>query len=103
MPRALTQLPREDHRLIEKRSCKRRDNNEPPNYQNVSFSPSWAACFFDWSQSHCLSLRYNDVSSCFLVCADSDPMASGWLSALIGYGGRFTARIVFEETKKSSS
>jgi hypothetical protein len=24
-------------------------------------------------------------------------------SALIGYGGRFTARIVFEETKKSSS
>src|SRR6266550_6589815 len=68
MRRALTQLLREDHRLIEKRSCKRRDSNEPPNYQNVSFSLSSAACFFDRSQSHRLSLRYNDVSSCFLVC-----------------------------------
>src|SRR4030095_14761341 len=76
MPRALTQLLPEDHRLIEKRSCKRRDSNEPPNYRNVSFSLSSAACFFDRSQSHRLSLRYNDVSSCFLVCADNDPMAS---------------------------
>src|SRR6266576_2622812 len=46
----------EDHRLIEKRSCKRRDSNERPNYQNVSFSLSSAASFFDWSQFHCFSL-----------------------------------------------
>src|SRR5467141_1580244 len=53
---ALTQLLPEDHRLIEKRSCKRRDSNERPNYQNVSFSLSSAASFFGWSQSHCFSL-----------------------------------------------
>src|SRR6266403_889102 len=56
MRRALTQLLPEDHRSIEKRSCKRRDSNERPNYQNVSFSLSSAASFFDWSQSHCFSL-----------------------------------------------
>src|SRR6266498_5518495 len=56
MRHALTQLLPEDHRSIEKRSCKRRDSNERPNYQNVSLSLSSAASFFDWSQSHCLSL-----------------------------------------------
>src|SRR6266566_5186639 len=56
MRRALTQLLPEDHRSIEKRSCKRRDSNERPNYQNVSFSLSSAASFFDWPQSHCFSL-----------------------------------------------
>jgi hypothetical protein len=57
MRRALTQLLREDHRSIETRSCKRRDNNELPTYRNVSFSLLSAASFFDWSQSHCLSLH----------------------------------------------
>src|SRR6266566_3496385 len=57
MRRALTQLLPEDHRSIEKRSCKRRDSNERPNYQNVSFSLSSAASFFDWSQPDCLSLH----------------------------------------------
>src|SRR6266487_487425 len=56
MRRALTQLLPEDHRSIEKRSYKRRDSNERPNYQNVSFSLLSAASFFDWSQPHCLSL-----------------------------------------------
>src|SRR6266540_2924915 len=57
----------------------------------VSFSLLSAAFFFDLSQWHCLSLHvlpgacwpvrfcrvvYNDVSSCFLVCADNDPMPS---------------------------
>src|SRR5467141_3414528 len=56
MHRALTPLLPEDHRSIEKRSCKRRDSNERPNYQNVSFSLSSTASFFDWSQSHCFSL-----------------------------------------------
>src|SRR6266566_9059455 len=57
MRRALTQLLPEDHRSIETRSCKRRDSNELPDYQNVSFSLSSAASFFDWSQSHRLSLH----------------------------------------------
>jgi hypothetical protein len=56
MRRALTPLLPEDHRSIERRSCKRRDSNERPNYQNVSFSLSSAASFFEWSQSHCFSL-----------------------------------------------
>src|SRR6266536_1091912 len=56
MRHALTQLLPEDRRSIEKRSCKRRDSNERPNYQNVSLLLSSAASFFDWSQSHCLSL-----------------------------------------------
>src|SRR5438132_4837576 len=56
MRRALTQLLPGDHRSIEKRSCKRRDSNERPNYQNVSFSLSSAASFFDWPQSRCFSL-----------------------------------------------
>src|SRR6266566_804902 len=37
----------EDHPSIEKRSCKRRDNNERPKYQNVRVSFSSAAFFFD--------------------------------------------------------
>src|SRR4030095_13554217 len=42
MPHALTKLLLEDHRSVEKRSCKWRDNNERPKYQNVrvSFSSS---------------------------------------------------------------
>src|SRR6266566_794125 len=56
MRRALTQLLPEDHRSIEKRSCKRRDSNERPNYQNVSFSLSSAASFFEWSQMVDVSL-----------------------------------------------
>jgi hypothetical protein len=47
MPRALTQLLPEDHRSIEKRSCKRRDNNERPKYQNVRVSFSSVSFFFD--------------------------------------------------------
>src|SRR4030095_8509776 len=103
MPRALTQLLPEDHRSIEKRSCKRRDSNERPIYQNVSFSFSWTVSFLGWSQSHWLSLHVlpggprnrcvcsgsqpacvparagrvlYDISFCFLVCADNDPMPS---------------------------
>src|SRR6266513_880810 len=57
MRRALTRLLLEDHRSIAKRSCKRRDSNEQLNYQNVRFSLSSVAFFFDWSQSHCLSLH----------------------------------------------
>src|SRR6266567_4772490 len=91
MRHALTSLLPGDHLSIEKRNCKRRDSNERPICQNVSFSLSSAAFFFDWSQWHCLSLHvlpgacwpvrfcrvvYNDVSSCFLVCADNDPMPS---------------------------
>src|SRR4029453_17818117 len=38
MRRALTKLLLEDHRSVEKRSCKRRDNNERPKYQNVRVS-----------------------------------------------------------------
>src|SRR5206468_3588942 len=104
MRRALTKLLSEDHRSIEKRRRKRRDSNERPNYQNVSFLLSSAVCSFDWSQPHCLSLHvlpkaprnrrvcsrsqpacwparpcqvlYNDFSSCVLVCADNDPMPS---------------------------
>src|SRR6266478_8869703 len=53
---ALTQLLPEDHRSIEKRSCKQRDSNERPNYQNVSFSLSSAASFFEWSQMVDVSL-----------------------------------------------
>src|SRR6266571_49323 len=56
MRRALTQLLPEDHRSIEKRSCKRRDSNERPNYQNVSFSLSSSASFFEWSQMVDVSL-----------------------------------------------
>src|SRR6266566_2783452 len=47
MRHALTQLLPEDHRSIEKRSCKRRDNNERPEYQNVRVSFSSAAFSFD--------------------------------------------------------
>src|SRR6266487_2762602 len=56
MRRALTKLLREGHRSIEKRSCKQRDSNERPNYQNVSFSLSSAASFFEWSQMVDVSL-----------------------------------------------
>jgi hypothetical protein len=38
MRRALTKLLPEDHPSIEKRSSKRRDNNERPKYQNVRLS-----------------------------------------------------------------
>src|SRR5437870_11840655 len=107
MRRALTQLLPEDHRSIEKRRRKRRDSNERPNYQNVSFLLSSAVCSFDWSQPHCLFLLvlpeaqrnqrvrslselacwpvrpcqdlYNDFSSCFLVCAIHDPTLSARL------------------------
>jgi len=37
----------DDHRSVEKRCCKRRDNNERPNNQNVRVSFSSAAFFFD--------------------------------------------------------
>jgi hypothetical protein len=47
MRRTLTKLLSEDHPLIEKRSCKRRDNNERPRYQNVCVSFSSAALSFD--------------------------------------------------------
>src|SRR4029453_18813584 len=47
MRRALTKLLLEDHRSVEKRSCKRRDNNERPKYQNVRVSFSSAALSFD--------------------------------------------------------
>jgi hypothetical protein len=47
MRRTLTKLLSEDHPLIEKRSCKRRDNNERPKYQNVRVSFSSAALSFD--------------------------------------------------------
>jgi hypothetical protein len=47
MRRALTKLLPEDHPSIEKRSCKRRDNNERPKYQNVRVSFSSAAFSFD--------------------------------------------------------
>src|SRR5437773_8434449 len=57
MRRALIRLLLEDHRSIAKRSCKRRDSNERPSYQNVRFLLSLVAFFFDWSQSHCLSLH----------------------------------------------
>src|SRR6266480_4810921 len=56
MRRASTKLLPEDRRSIEQRSCKRRDSNERPNYQNVSFSLSSAASFFDWSQMVDVSL-----------------------------------------------
>ena len=35
MPRVLTTLLPEDHRSVEKQSCKRQDNNGRPKYQNV--------------------------------------------------------------------
>src|SRR6266480_7426685 len=46
MRRALTKPLLEDHPSVEKRSCKRRDNNERPKYQNVrvSFSSNLSAC-----------------------------------------------------------
>src|SRR6266496_2353991 len=47
MRRALTKLLPEDHPSIEKRSCKRRDSNERPKYQNVRVSFSSAAFSFD--------------------------------------------------------
>jgi hypothetical protein len=46
MRRALTQLLPEDHQSIEKQSCKRRDSNERPSYQNVRVSFSSAAFLF---------------------------------------------------------
>jgi hypothetical protein len=62
MSRALTKLLPEDHPSIEKRSCKRRDNNERPKYQNVRVSFSSAAFFFDsvlavGPAAHCRSGR----------------------------------------------
>jgi hypothetical protein len=44
MPRALTKLLPEDHRSVEKQSCKRQDNNGRPKYQNVCIS-FWSAVF----------------------------------------------------------
>jgi|SRR5919106_3014735 hypothetical protein len=46
MRRALTKLLPEDHQSLETRSCKRRNNNERPSYQNVRGSFSSAAFFF---------------------------------------------------------
>ena len=45
MRRASAQLLAADRRSIEKRSCKRPDNNERPNYQNVRFWLSLSASF----------------------------------------------------------
>jgi hypothetical protein len=45
MRRALAQLLPVDHRSIEKRNYKQRDNNERPNYRNVRFSVSSSAFF----------------------------------------------------------
>src|SRR6266480_5401663 len=130
MRRALTELLPEDHRSIEKRSCKRRDSNERPNYQNVSFSLSSAASFFDWWQSHCFSLYvlpgalrdrrvcsrsqpafrpararqvlYNDVHLAFSFVLIMTQCPASGASALIGYGGRCTAGIVSEKTRTTS-
>ena len=44
MPRALITLLPEDHRSVEKQSCKRQDNNGRPKYQNVCIS-FWSAAF----------------------------------------------------------
>jgi len=44
MRRALAKLLPEDHRSVEKQSCKRQDNNGRPKYQNVCIS-SWSAAF----------------------------------------------------------
>jgi hypothetical protein len=45
MLRALAQLPPEDHRSIEKRSCKRMHSKGRPKYQNVRVSLLSAAFF----------------------------------------------------------
>jgi hypothetical protein len=47
MRRVLRKLLPEDHQSLETRSCKRRNNNERPSYQNVRVSFSSAAFFFD--------------------------------------------------------
>jgi len=47
-----------------------------------------------------VTTMFHLVSSFVLIVTQWPASGS---SALIGYGGRFTARIVFEETKKSSS
>src|SRR5262245_10617524 len=44
MPHALTGLLPEDHRSVEKQSCKRQDNNGRPKYQNVCIA-FWSAAF----------------------------------------------------------
>jgi hypothetical protein len=44
MPRALTTLLPEDHRSVEKQSCRRQDNNGRPKYQNVCIA-FWSAAF----------------------------------------------------------
>jgi hypothetical protein len=44
MRRALVKLLPEDHRSVEKQSCKRQDNNGRPKYQNVCIS-FWSAAF----------------------------------------------------------
>jgi hypothetical protein len=72
MRRALTQMLPEDHRLIEQRSCKRWDNNEPPKYQNgrISFSPT--AFLFDWvlavgRAADCGCVRLRNAFICHFV------------------------------------
>src|SRR4029453_5625011 len=47
MRRALVKLLPEDHRSVEKQSCKRQDNNGRPKYQNVCISFCSAAFVFD--------------------------------------------------------
>ena len=44
MRRTLVKLLPEDHRSVEKQSCKRQDNNGRPKYQNVCIS-FWSAAF----------------------------------------------------------
>src|SRR4029453_9291630 len=44
MHRALAKLLPEDHRSVEKQSCKRQDNNGRPKYQNVCIA-FWSAAF----------------------------------------------------------
>jgi hypothetical protein len=92
-----------DHRLIEKRSCKRRDSNEPSNYRNVSFSLSSAACFLIGHSRIAfpyVTTMFHLVSSFVLIVTQWQVSGS---SALIGFGGRFTARIVFEKRNEAAA
>src|SRR2546426_969327 len=74
---ALVQLLPVDHRSIEKRSNKRRDSNERPNYRNVSFSLSSVTSFSDLSQCHWLSLHVlTEVPHNRRVCLLPIPLTS---------------------------
>src|SRR5918996_4529787 len=90
MRRALAKLLPEDHRSVEKQSCKRRDNNGRPKYQNVCLS-FWSAAFVFDSVLAIERAMYCRSGGVVLSCLGGPFICHSiirkWQSEVLGYLG----------------